>query len=87
MEVYRGNVSSITVRSGGTSRSAVRENCQKVILEHNHPSGDPAPSDDDARMTKQLVEAGKLLDIEVLDHIVIGRNAFGGLKAQRLGFA
>jgi DNA repair protein RadC len=54
---------------------------------HNHPSGDPTPSPEDVRMTEMLVDAGKLLDIEVLDHVVIGHNRYVSLKERRLGFA
>ena len=53
---------------------------------HNHPSGDPTPSEEDIRVTQQAVEAGNLLDIEVLDHIIIGDRRFVSLKEQGLGF-
>jgi DNA repair protein RadC len=53
---------------------------------HNHPSGDPTPSQEDIRITEQLVEAGNLLDIEVLDHIIIGHHRCVSLKEQELGF-
>ena len=86
VEVYKGNVNSINVMAGETLRPAVRENCPKVILVHNHPSGDPAPSNEDVQMTTQLIEAGKLLDVEVMDHVVIARGGFVSLKAQQLAF-
>ena len=54
-------------------RPAIVENASAVILAHNHPSGDPTPSAEDIRITRQLVEAGKIVDIKVLDHIIIGR--------------
>ena len=57
-----------------------------INLVHNHPSGDPAPSPEDVRLTEQIVEAGKLLDIPLLDHIIIGRNSFVSLKERKLGF-
>jgi DNA repair protein RadC len=53
---------------------------------HNHPSGDPAPSPEDVRVTRDLVEAGRLLDIQVLDHLVIGHNRYVSLKQKKLGF-
>ena len=53
---------------------------------HNHPSGDPTPSADDAAITKQMVEAGALLGIDVLDHVVIGSQGFASLKERGLGF-
>ena len=85
-EVYRGNVNSAVIRASEVLRDAVRENCPALIIVHNHPSGDPTPSDEDVRVTKQLVEAGKLLDIEVLDHIVIAQGGFVSLKERGLGF-
>jgi DNA repair protein RadC len=53
---------------------------------HNHPSGDPTPSEEDIRVTEQLVEACKLLDIEVLDHLVMAQNGFISLQEKGLGF-
>lgn len=55
-------------------RTAIQDGASALILAHNHPSGDPTPSAEDIRITRQLVEAGKILDIEVLDHVVIGRD-------------
>ena len=86
-DVYRGNVSSAVVRIGEVFRDAVREGCPSIIAVHNHPSGDPSPSAEDAALTKQLVEAGRLLGIEVLDHVVIARSGFVSLKERKLGFA
>ena len=54
---------------------------------HNHPSGDPTPSQDDVRLTQELIEAGRLLDIEVLDHIVLAQQGFVSLKERGLGFS
>ena len=85
-DVYRGNVSSAVVRIGEVFRDAVREGCPGIIAVHNHPSGDPSPSAEDAALTKQLVEAGRLLGIEVLDHVVIARSGFVSLKDRKLGF-
>jgi len=64
----------------------VRRNCPAVVVVHNHPSGDPTPSADDLSMTRQMVEAGRLLDIEVLDHLIIGHGRYVSLKEQGLGF-
>jgi DNA repair protein RadC len=86
VEVYKGSLNSAPVRAADVFRSAVRNNAASVILAHNHPSGDPTPSPEDARATEQLVEAGRLLDIEVLDHLVIGRSRWESLRARRLGF-
>ena len=85
-EIYKGNVSSAVVRSAEVFRDAVRENCSSIIIVHNHPSGDPTPSSDDVRVTEQLVKAGRLLDIEVLDHIVIAQGGHVSLKDRGLGF-
>ncbi len=86
-EVYRGNVNSARVRPAEVFRDAVRETCPALIVTHNHPSGDPAPSPDDVAVTRDLVRAGALLEIEVLDHIVIAGGRFVSMKAQRLGFS
>ena len=85
-EVYVGNVSGAVVRAAEVLRPAVRENCSSIVLVHNHPSGDPTPSADDVRVTEQIAEAGKLLDIELLDHIILGQQKFMSLKEQGLGF-
>ncbi|MBI4338659.1 MAG: DNA repair protein RadC [Chloroflexi bacterium] len=88
-EVYRANVSATTVRAAEVFSEAVRSNHPFVILVHNHPSGDPTPSPEDIRVTEQLVQAARLLDIEVLDHVVIGRNSYNGyvsMKERKLAF-
>ena len=88
-EVYKGSVNTSMVRVSEIFRDAIRENCPAIVVVHNHPSGDPTPSSQDVEVTSQLVEAGKLLDIDVLDHIVIGHSGDGGfvsLKEQGLGF-
>ena len=85
-ELYRGSVNSAQVRVAEVLRPAVRENCPALVVVHNHPSGDPTPSGQDIALTKELVAAGKLLDIEVLDHIVIGRGRFVSLKETSQGF-
>lgn len=64
--MYRGSVNSAVIRGSEVFREAVRSNAPAIIVVHNHPSGDPTPSEEDIRVTEQLVEAGKLLDIEVL---------------------
>ena len=84
--VYAGSLNAAVIRVGEVFRDAVRANCAALIVVHNHPSGDPTPSPEDVRVTEQLVEAGKLLDIAVLDHVIIGRNRFVSLKERGLGF-
>jgi DNA repair protein RadC len=85
-EVYRGNVSSALVRVAEVFSDAVREGCPSIIVVHNHPSGDPTPSAEDAALTKQLVDAGRLLGVEVLDHVIIAREGHKSLKDLKLGF-
>ncbi len=70
--IYRGNVRTAAVRNAEILREAVRRNCPAILVVHNHPSGDPAPSDDDVAMTRALVAAGSLLDIDLIDHIIVG---------------
>ncbi len=68
-------------------RDAIRANAAAVIVVHNHPSGDPTPSPEDVAVTRQIVEAGKLIDIEVLDHLIIGAaGRWVSLKERGLGF-
>jgi DNA repair protein RadC len=85
-DLYVGSVNAALVRPAEVFATAVRRNLPAVIVVHNHPSGDPAPSEDDIRITKQLVEAGKLLDIEVIDHIVLGQGRFVSMRERKLGF-
>ncbi len=85
-EVYKGTVNATHVRVSDLFRDAVRQGCPSIIVVHNHPSGDPTPSADDAAITKQMVEAGALLGIDVLDHVVIARQGFASLKERGLGF-
>jgi DNA repair protein RadC len=77
---YQGTVNSSVLRASEVFRQAVIRNCPAVIICHNHPSGDPTPSPEDIAVTEQLVSAGKHLDIELVDHIVIGNNRFVSLK-------
>src|SRR3989454_11642407 len=86
-QVNKGNVHSAVVRVAEIFRDAVRENAPNIILVHNHPSGDPSPSPDDAALTKQVEEAGRLLGVDVLDPVVIGRSGPASLRELGLGFA
>ena len=85
-DVYRGSVHTAVVRIGELFREALRHNAPAIILAHNHPSGDPKPSPDDVAMTQQAIEAGELLDMEVLDHVVISHGGFVSMKQQGLAF-
>lgn len=86
VEVYRGSLNSSLIRVSEVFKEAVRANAAAIIVIHNHPSGDPTPSQEDISVTRAIVQAGKLLDIEVLDHIVVGKNMFISLKSRGLGF-
>jgi DNA repair protein RadC len=87
--LYRGTLNSSTVRVAELFRAAIRENCASVIVVHNHPSGDPTPSPEDVRVTAEAAKAGQLLDIEVLDHVIVGsgKDRYVSLKERGLGFA
>ena len=84
--VYQGNVSSSLVRVGELYRDAVRLNATGAILVHNHPSGDPTPSADDLHLTAEALAAGRLLDIDLLDHLVIGHDAYVSLRDRGVAF-
>jgi DNA repair protein RadC len=77
---YQGTVNSSVLRAAEVYRPAVIRNCPAVIICHNHPSGDPTPSPEDIAVTQQLVAAGQHLDIELVDHLVIGNQRFVSLK-------
>lgn len=84
--VYQGNVSASLVRVGELFRDAVRLDASGVILVHNHPSGDPTPSPDDIHLTAEALAAGRLLDIAVLDHLVVGHDAWTSLRDRGISF-
>jgi DNA repair protein RadC len=84
--IYIGSLNSSTVRVGEVFRPAIQRNAAAILVVHNHPSGDPAPSPEDVTLTRAIVQAGKLLDIELLDHLVIGLGKFVSLKERGLGF-
>ena len=82
--VYQGNVNSSMIRAAEVFRPAVVEAVPAVIVAHNHPSGDPSPSPEDVLITRKLKQAAELLDIDLLDHMVIGRAKFVSLKSRGL---
>lgn len=84
--LYKGSVSSSQVRIGEVFREAVRKNSSSIIIIHNHPTGDPTPSSDDIAVTRAIIQAGKILDIEVLDHLIIGAGVFTSMKDKGLCF-
>ncbi len=85
-KLYRGSLNASMVRVGEVFKNAIRRNAACILVLHNHPSGDPAPSPEDVSLTRAIVSAGKLLDIDVLDHLVIGAGRFVSLKEKGLGF-
>ena len=87
-EIYIGNVNSSVVRPAEVFRPGIRANATSLIVVHNHPSGDPTPSGADVSITRDLVDAGKLLGMDLLDHLVIGSGQrYVSMKEARLGFS
>jgi len=86
VEVYKGSINTTQVHVGELFKPAVRRGAAALVVIHNHPSGDPTPSPDDVAVTRAIVQAGKLLDVGVLDHIVIGQGRWVSLKERGLGF-
>ena len=84
--VYRGTINSSAVRVAEVFKEALRRNAFGIIIAHNHPSGDPAPSGEDVAVTREIVAAGKLLGVDVLDHLVIGQGRWTSLRARGVGF-
>lgn len=80
--VYRGSVNMSYIRAAEVFKPAVKVNATAVIFSHNHPSGDPSPSPEDIQVTRSLLDAGKMLGVELLDHIVVGQNRWVSLRDQ-----
>jgi DNA repair protein RadC len=86
VELYHGSLNSSLIRIGEVFRPAIRANAAAILIAHNHPSGSPDPSPEDVAITRAVVEAGRLLDVECLDHLIMGRGSFVSLKSKGLGF-
>ncbi len=84
--VYQGSVNQAQVRIGEVYRDAVRQNATAIVAVHNHPSGDPTPSAADVSLTVEMVRAGEMLDIDLLDHLIIGQGRWLSLRRLGLGF-
>ena len=82
--IYQGNVNSSLVRPAEVLRPAILAAAPNIIIAHNHPSGDPTPSGADVSITKDIAEAGSLLGIELLDHLVVGRPGMVSMKERGL---
>ncbi|MBK8905343.1 MAG: DNA repair protein RadC [Anaerolineaceae bacterium] len=84
--IYVGSLNTSVIRIGELFRAALRENAAAFIIAHNHPSSDPSPSPEDIAVTRKIVEAGQLMSVEVIDHIIIGQNCFVSLRERGYGF-
>ena len=84
--VYAGNVSASVVRVGELFTEAIRRSAPRIVIVHNHPSGDPTPSPDDLHLTATAIAAGRLLDIEVVDHVVIAGASYVSLRDRSIAF-
>ena len=83
---FKGTIETVRPRPAEAFREAVLQDAASVIFVHNHPSGDPSPSANDVRTTKTLIAAGELLEIEVIDHVIIGQGRFCSLKREGYAF-
>lgn len=85
--LYKGSVNNSQIRVAEVFRQAILENAPSIILAHNHPSGNLVASPEDVAATRAIQQAGKLLDIELLDHLIISQGNFVSLKQENLGFS
>src|SRR5262249_7279584 len=85
--IYRGSLNASLIRVGEVYKEALRRNSAAIIVAHNHPSGDVMPSPEDVLVTKEIVRAGELLDVECLDHMVIGSDKWLSMREKGLGFS
>ncbi|MBI5222360.1 MAG: DNA repair protein RadC [Candidatus Magasanikbacteria bacterium] len=79
-----GTLNSSIVHPREVFEPAIRHFAAQIILAHNHPSGDPEPSEDDLVITRRLIEAGKIMGVEITDHVIVGKNSFISFKEKRL---
>jgi len=84
--VYRGSLNASMVRIGEVFKEPIKLNAAAIIVAHQHPSGEPTPSPEDVLVTREIVQAGKLLDIDTLDHLVIGHGCYISMRQRGLGF-
>lgn len=85
--LYRGSVNTSQVRVGELFRAAIRRNAPAIVVAHCHPSGDPTPSPDDVAVTRAIVQAGKLMDVDLVDHLVVAKGGYVSLRERGLGFS
>lgn len=84
--IFVGSLNMAVIRFADIFRHAIKENAAAMIVAHNHPSGDPSPSPEDVNTTRELIRAGKLMGIDVIDHLVIGRQRYVSLRERGLAF-
>ncbi len=84
--LYKGSLNTSLVRVAEVFKGAIRRNCAAIIVAHNHPSGDPQPSPEDIALTRRLVQAGQLLEVQLLDHLVVGHTRYVSMRQRHLGF-
>jgi DNA repair protein RadC len=80
-KLYRGSLNASTVRVAEIYKQGIRHNAAALIVVHNHPSGDPSPSPEDVNLTRMLIEAGGMLELPVLDHVVVGTKGVVSIKS------
>jgi DNA repair protein RadC len=85
-EIYHGSLNASMIRVGELFKPALQRNAASILVSHNHPSGDPTPSPEDVTVTRAIVQAGKLMDVDVVDHIICGLSHWISLKEKSLGF-
>jgi DNA repair protein RadC len=86
-EIYHGSINASLIRVGEVFKPALQRNATSLLVGHNHPSGEPSPSPEDVAVTRAIVQAGKLLDVNVVDHIVCGLSQWVSMKEKGLGFS
>lgn len=86
-KIYTGTLNASTVRVSELFRPAIEQNAASIVIVHNHPSGDPTPSTEDINLTRAVVQAGTLLDIPLLDHVIVGgHQRYISMRQKKLGF-
>jgi len=86
-KIYKGSLNNSLIRVAEVFKPAVQCNAASIVIMHNHPSGDSSPSQEDIAITREIVKAGELLGVDVLDHLVIGQGNFVSLKESGVGFS
>mgnify|MGYP001139490424 CR=1 FL=1 len=79
-QLYKGSLNASTVRPAEIFKAGIRHNAASLIIVHNHPSGDPSPSPEDINLTRMLIEAGKMLELPIIDHVIVGAQGTTSIK-------